>query len=306
MIPLPDSTKVIKSSPTLGIFEIEGFYPGYGLTIGNALRRVLLSSIEGAAPVMLRIKGVAHEFSTIPGVLENALEITLSIKKMRVKLHSPGPETIHLHAKGERRVLAGDFKASTNVEITNPDLHIATLTSKNAELDCEVEIARGVGYETIEMRRSEKLPVGVIALDAVYTPVLRVSYETEDMRRGERTDFQRLILEIETDGTIRPEDALIKAGAILVGHFQQVAALPQIEKEEVLPAKKTPSINELSIGELPLPERVKHTLFRQRIRTVGGLLRKTRSQLLELEGMGEKGAEEVDRALEGMGLSLKS
>lgn len=305
MILLPEATKVIKSSPTLGVFEIEGLYPGYGITLGNALRRVLLSSLEGAAPVMLRIKGVAHEFSTLPGVLENLLELTLNMKKLRVQLLSDGPETIRLSVKGSRRALASDFETGPNVVISNPDLHIATLTAKNAELEIEAEVARGVGYEPVEMRTREKLPVGVIALDAIYTPVIRVAYRTEDMRRGERTDFQRLILEIETDGTIRPEEALSKACEVLLTHFQKVAEIPTVSEVGREPQPKAPSVSELSIGELPLPERVKHTLFTHHIRTVGGLTRKSRTQLLELEGMGERGVDEILRALEGLGLQFK-
>jgi DNA-directed RNA polymerase subunit alpha len=219
MIPLPQKPKIIKKEKNKATFEIEGLYPGYGVTIGNALRRVLLSSLEGAAVTQMKIKGVSHEFSTIPGVLEDVITIMLNIKQLRFKMIGEEPQRASLKVKGEKEVKGSDFELPAQLELVNPDCHIATLTSKNAKLEMEILVEKGVGYLPRERKRKEKLEIGVIPVDAIFTPVKRVAIRTENMRVGERTDFDRLFLEIETDGTITPEEAFLKASEILINQF---------------------------------------------------------------------------------------
>jgi len=223
MIPLSKSTKVVSNKNNKGVFEIEALYPGYGSTIGNSLRRVLLSSLGGAAVTKVRIKGVSHEFTTLPGLREDILGVLLSLKQIRFRVFGDDPFSATLKVKGIKEVKAGDFKASSQVEIVNKDLAIAHLTAKGAELEIEVQIERGVGYEAAEARHRGKDEIGTISLDAIYTPVKKVSYRVEQMRVGDRTDFDRLILEVETDGTLNPETALKEASAILVRQFEIVA-----------------------------------------------------------------------------------
>jgi DNA-directed RNA polymerase subunit alpha len=219
MIPLPQKPKIIKKEKNKATFEIEGLYPGYGVTIGNALRRVLLSSLEGAAVTQMKIKGVSHEFSTIPGVLEDVITIMLNIKQLRFKMIGEEPQRASLKVKGEKEVKGSDFELPAQLELVNPDCHIATLTSKNAKLEMEILVEKGVGYLPRERKRKEKLEIGAIPVDAIFTPVKRVAIRTENMRVGERTDFDRLFLEIETDGTISPEEAFLKASEILINQF---------------------------------------------------------------------------------------
>jgi DNA-directed RNA polymerase subunit alpha len=205
--------------PNEGILTVEPCTQGYGTTIGNALRRVLLSSLPGAAVTSVKIKGVDHEFSTVPSVKEDVLEIILNLKGLRMKLHSEEPVRLTLSAKGEREVTAKDFTKNADVEIVNPDLVIATMTDKTATFEMEVTIGPGRGYRTTEERIKEKLELGNIAIDALYSPVLNVSYKVEATRVGEKTDYDKLILNIETDGTVDPLDACRTAVGILLDHF---------------------------------------------------------------------------------------
>lgn len=219
MLSLPNPPKIVKKEGNKAIFEIEGLYPGYGITLGNSLRRVLLSSLEGAAVTQMKIKGVSHEFSTIPGVLEDVITIMLNLKQLRFKLFTPEPQKATLKVKGEKEVKGADFLLPAQVELANKNCHIATLTSKSAELEIEIQIEKGMGYSPRDSRQKEKLEIGTIPLDAIFTPIKRVSYKIENMRVGERTDFDRLFLEVETDGTITPEEAVLQACEILVKHF---------------------------------------------------------------------------------------
>lgn len=219
MIPLPKKPKIIKKEKNKATFEIEALYPGYGVTIGNALRRVLLSSLEGAAVTQIRIKGVPHEFTTIPGVMEDVITIMLNVKKMRFQMFTDEPQIGKLKVKGEKEVKGADFELPSQVKLVNPDCHIATLTSKNAELEMEIQIEKGVGYLARERRKKERTPIGTILVDAIFTPVKKVGFRVENMRVGERTDFDRLFLEIETDGILTPEEAFKKASEILAEHF---------------------------------------------------------------------------------------
>jgi len=245
MIPLPSQPKIIEKKGNRAIFQIEALYPGYGVTIGNSLRRVLLSSLAGAAVTRVKIRGIQHEFSTIPGILEDVIEIILNLKQLRFKLFTSEIQKARLKVKGEKEVKASDFELPSQVEIVNKTAHIATLTAKKAELEIEVQIEKGLGYQPRESREEEKLEIGEISLDAIFTPVKKVSYQIENMRVGKRTDFDRLNLEIETDGQITPEEAFSQASEILVKHFSLFAEAfkkPEEEVMQVAPVKKKKTI----------------------------------------------------------------
>lgn len=231
--------KKVSESDKEGVFEVEGLYSGYGLTLGNALRRVLLSSLPGAAITQFKIKGVNHEFSTIEGVKEDVVEIGLNLKKIRFRIHTDEPQVLTLKVKGEKNVTASDIEMNSQVDLIMPDAHIATLTSKNAELDIEITVEKGLGYLPVEGRKNEKLPIGVMAVDALFTPVTKVNFNVENMRVGERADYNRLRLIVETDGSITPSAALRKASNILQDHFVKISGIEvkEIEKIEA-PAKK--------------------------------------------------------------------
>lgn len=234
MISLSKAPKTVKQEGNVGVFEIEALYPGYGVTVGNSLRRVLLSSLEGAAATQVKVKGVPHEFSTIPGVLEDVIEVLLNLKQLRFKMFSNDPQAAVLKVKGEKKITGADFKLSSEVELENPQAHIATLTAASATLELELVIEKGVGYVAAEQRKSSKQEIGSVLLDAIFTPVQRVSYEVSKMRVGDRTDFDRLTLKIETDGTLSPETALYQATDILAQQFDILRA--GLTPEE--PAKK--------------------------------------------------------------------
>lgn len=230
------TVKTISEDSKRGVFEIEGLYAGYGLTIGNALRRVLLSSLPGAAVTYIKVKNAPHEFSTLPGVKEDLVELTLNFKKLRFRVYVDEPQVLSLKVKGERVVKASDIKLNSQVEIVNPDEVLANLTSKDAELDMEITVERGLGYSAVESRRNTgKLPIGSIGIDAFFSPVVKVNYEVENMRVGERTDYNKLRVEIETDGTISPSAALHKSSNILKDHFDKVSAV-EVKEFEVLKA----------------------------------------------------------------------
>lgn len=234
------SIKTVSESNSEGIFEINGLYTGYGLTLGNALRRVLLSSLPGAAITQVKIKGVNHEFSTLEGLAEDIVELGLNLKKVRFRAYSDDPQILNLKVNGEKSVTAADIETNAQVEVINPESHIATLTAKSAELDMELTVERGLGYVPVEAMKLEKLPIGVIALDAIFTPVIKVNFEVENMRVGDRTDYNRLKLFINTDGSVTPSVALRKASNILQDHFSKAS---QVEVKEIdlseVKAKKT-------------------------------------------------------------------
>lgn len=214
--------KAEKTTDSVGTFVVEPLLPGFGLTIGNALRRVLLSSLPGAAITSIRIDGVAHEFTTIKGVRQDVVDIILNLKQVRLNVESDEPQVIILDAKGEKSVKAGDFKCPTGVSIINKDLPIADLIT-GGKLLLEATVERGRGYVPTEMRKDEKLPIGVIAIDSAFSPVKRVNFNTENTRVGKMTNFDRLIFEIETDGSITPQQALEQSSAVLVDHFSVIA-----------------------------------------------------------------------------------
>lgn len=234
MIPLPNQPKIVKKEGNKAIFEIDALYPGYGVTVGNSLRRVLLSSLQGAAATQIKIKGVSHEFSTISGVQEDVITLMLNLKQLRFKMFSEEAQIGRLHIKGEKEAKSSDFELPSQVELINKDCHIASLTSKSSDLDIEITIEKGIGYSPREGRKKEKLEIGLIPLDAIFTPIKKVSFKVENMRVGDRTDFDKLSLEVETDGAISPEAAFSQASEVLVKHF---CLLSEAFSEEIIEPK---------------------------------------------------------------------
>ncbi len=222
--------KKISETDTDGVFEIEGLYRGYGITMGTALRRVLFSSLPGAAITQFKVKGAGHQFSTIADVSEDLVEMGLNLKKVRFRLHTDEPQVLTLKVKGEKEVTAADIELNSNVDLITPDAHIATLTSKSAELEIELTVERGLGFVAVELQKSDKLPIGTIALDAAFSPVVKANFTVENMRVGDRTDYNKLVISITTDGSITPSSALHKASNILKDHFEKAS---QIEVKEV-------------------------------------------------------------------------
>jgi len=224
------SVKTVSETGTEGVFEIEGLYSGYGVTVGNALRRVLLSSLPGAAITQAKIKGASHEFGTLDGVAEDIVEIILNLKRVRFQMHTSEPQVLLLRVKGERAITGADMVTNSDVEVITPDAHIATITDKGTEFEMEVTIEKGLGYVASETRKAEKLPIGVIALDAIFSPVIKVHFSVENMRIGDRTDYNKLRIAIVTDGSMTPSQALSQSGVILQDYF---AKLTDLEVQEV-------------------------------------------------------------------------
>lgn len=236
MIQLPEGVKVARRQGNQTVFEISPLMPGYGATIANPLRRVLFSSLEGAAVTSIKIRGVDHEFSSIPGILEDLIQVILNVKKVRVKSYSSEPVVITLDVKGERDVTAEDIKVTSDVELVNPGQHIATITDKKTELHMELTVERGRGYVPVEERQKEKLPIGVIAVDAIFSPVTMVNFSVDDVRVGQRIDFNKITMAVETDGSITPEQAVKNASEILLDHFKIISEISVPEPER--PSKK--------------------------------------------------------------------
>ncbi|MEK7447508.1 MAG: DNA-directed RNA polymerase subunit alpha [Patescibacteria group bacterium] len=302
-IKLPEIKK-LESKGNLTIFAIEPLHPGYGMTLGNSLRRVLLSSLEGAAVTSVKIEGVLHEFSTMPNVKEDVVEIIMNLKKVRVKSTSDETEYLTLSASGAGKVTAANIKKNQNVEILNPELEIATLDNKNAKLEMELRVDKGRGYVTVEKRKKEKLGVGFIALDALYSPIRRVHYNVESTRVGQMTNLDRLVLEIETDGTMTPEEALKRSAEFLVEHFLVVSG-----KESITARKKEVAVEELenaSVGimveEINLSPRTTNALLNNDIKTVDDILKRSLDELKNLKGFGAKAYDEVVEKLDELGL----
>ena len=313
MIPLPLKPVLVKKEGHKAVFEIAGLYPGYGLTVGNCLRRVLLSSLKGAAITQVKIEGVSHEFSVMPGVFEDMVMLILNLKKLTFKMHSDEPQIISLSVKGEKEAKGKDFKLTSELELANPEERIATLTKPSAELKIEALVESGIGYELAKGREIKKMEIGAIPIDAVFTPMQRVSFKVESMRVGKRTDFDLLRLEIETDGTISPEDALKKAADILIEHFSVVAKIGEEAKsnvEDILAKKVTKAKEEdagkIKIEDAKLSERIKNVLLSNNIKTLGGLVRKSEDDLSQMEGLGDKAVAEINKALKKVSLELKS
>jgi DNA-directed RNA polymerase subunit alpha len=310
-ITLPSKPRVVSEEERTGVYEIDGLYPGYGHTLGNSLRRIILSSIPGAAITSVRIDGVSHEFSTIHGVKEDGIGIILNLKKVRIRIADNQPHTLSLKGKGIAALTAGDIVAPGQVEILNPEAPIAELTDKNAKLDIELTVDTGLGYVPKEAIQKDRVDIGTIALDAIFTPIRRVNYEVENMRVGDRTDFNRLRIMIETDGTLTPREALEYAITIMIQQLKAVVGFKEDEPEESaeaaaeMNAEAREDIMKTRIDTLELSTRTENALSNAGIRTVGGLARKSGADLLELEGLGEKAITEIRTALASIGVTMK-
>jgi len=295
-------------SPTYGKFSAEAFERGFGTTIGNSLRRVLLSSLTGAAVTTVRIEGVLHEFSTIPGVTEDVTGIILNVKSLRLKLHTDKPKTIRLRKKGPGEAKGSDIIHDADVTILTLDLHIATL-DKEATLDMEMVVKPGRGYVPAERNKEEGLPIGVIAVDSIYSPIKRVNFQVENARVGRVTDYDKLTLEIWTDESITPRDALSTAAGILRDHLdifihpeELGEAKPEARKEE-----RTREVNKhlfRSVNELELSVRAANCLKNANIKTIADLVQKTEMEMLKTKNFGKKSLNEIKEILAEMGLSL--
>ena len=319
-IALPSKPRVISESERSGTYEIDGLYPGYGYTLGNSLRRIILSSLQGAAVTHVKIPGVPHEFSTIEGVKEDVVTLLLNIRKIRLKLLTDEPQTIRLNVKGPKEVTAADIK-TPQVEVLNPESHIAEVTGK-VNLEIELRAERGLGYIPKEAHQKERVDIGTIALDAIFSPIRRVNYEVENMRVGDRTDFNRLRILIETDGTIAPREALERSIETMIHQLKAIVGFKEDEVAELGLAHGSAGAREggreekataldaevlkTRITELKLPQRVEDALDNASIRTVGGLVRKREDDLLSIEGLGQKGLQDIKRALSNLGLTLRS
>ncbi len=319
---MPSKPKAVLEEGNKGVFEIDGLYPGYGHTLGNSLRRIILSSLPGASVTSIKIDGVSHEFQTVDGIKEDIIVLILNLKKIRFKMLTDEEQTVTLSVKGPKEVFASDIKTSGQVEVLNPDLYIATLTGK-IDLNIELKIEKGLGFIPKEMIQKEKVEIGTIAVDAIFTPIRRVSYEVENMRVGDKTNHNRLRISIETDGTLTPREALSESIVIMI---EQLKAIVDF-KEEVKEVKKASKKEEVEdseeevedkkddedltdalktrIDNLDLSTRTMNALNGANIRTLGGLARKRREDLLEVEGIGEKGITEIKKVLNEFGLNLK-
>lgn len=318
-VSLPQKPKYTPNDAKSGKFEILGCYPGYGMTLGNALRRVLLSSLEGSAITSVKIKGVSHEFSTIDGVMEDAVQIILNLKKVRFKMHTEEPVKVSLKFKGEGKVTAKEIKCSSDIEVVNADQIIATVTDKKVELEMELEVSKGLGYVTIDQQDRPEKEIGVIAIDAVYTPIVRVNYEVENMRVGKRTDFNKITLEIVTDGSITPEEAFKKAVVLLVEQFSVLGGIEVVEEvveapvqeaeiEEVSKVETEEAVDPLKIKVVELKNlstRTLNVLEAAKIAKVKDIAKMTEEDLRELEGMGDKGIKEIKKSIGELGITLK-
>jgi len=292
-----------------GKFVVEPLERGYGTTLGNSLRRILLSSLPGTAVTSIKIAGVQHEFTTIPGVKEDVTEIVLNVKGITARLHAPGVKTMYISAHGEGEVTAGDIAADGEVEILNPELHIATL-GPGADLEMELTLSHGRGYVTAERNKPTQSIIGLIPIDSIYTPVHKVNYTVENTRVGHMTDFDRLTLEVWTDGTISSRDAVSLGAKIMSDHMMLFADLSEAAGNRPTVVEKSEShrdkVLEMTIEELDLSVRSFNCLKRAGINTVEDLVGKTEGDMMKVRNLGRKSLEEVINKLEAMGLSLAS
>ncbi len=314
-IVLPSKPRVVSEDQFSGTYEIDGLYPGYGHTLGNSLRRIILSSLPGAAITAIKIDGVNHEFSVISGVKEDVITLMLNLKKIRIKMLTQETQTLRLSVKGENEVTAGMIEKNGQIEILNPELVIANITDKNVSLDIEMTVERGMGYVSKEVLQKNRVDIGMIALDAIFTPIRRVSYEVENMRVGDRTDFNRLKIFIETDGTLTSKEALETSVHIMLSQLKSIVGFQEemeIGSEEVMlnaesSDKPEPDAEILKtrIESTGLSSRTLNALSNANIRTVGGLARKKEKDLLDIDGLGNKGILEIKDMLNTYGITLK-
>jgi len=302
-------TVLVSDDGTYGKFVVEPLERGYGTTLGNSLRRILLSSLPGAAVTSIQIDGVLHEFSTVPGVLEDVTEIILNLKGLSIKIHSDEVKVLEIDAEGEGAITAGDIRTDSDVEILNPDLHIATLSS-DARLHMRIWANRGRGYVSADKNKNDELPIGVVPIDSIYTPITRVNYTIENTRVGQVTNYDKLMLEVWTDGSIRPEEAVSIGAKILNEHLMLFVGLTDeardaeimVEKEE----DKKEKVLEMTIEELDLSVRSYNCLKRAGINTVQELITKTEEDMMKVRNLGRKSLEEVQEKLEELSLGLRN
>ena len=302
-IQLPE-LKPVREEGNKATFVVEPLHSGYGMTLGNSLRRVILSSLGGAAVTAVKIDSVAHEFSTIEGVKEDVVEIILNLKKLRFRVFSDEPQYLVLTASKKGEVTAHDIKTTADVEIVNPDQIIATLDKDKTKLGMEIKVEKGRGYVPVENRETEKLEVGMIAVDALYSPIQRVRYNVENTRVGQMTDLDRLVMEIETDGTITPHDAIRQAAEILVEHFRVVAGNATAEDASFGAASDSDSSSaKINIEEINLSPRTTNALINNDIKSVKDLFKLSDTELRELKGFGSKAYEEVKEKIAELGIT---
>ena len=320
---LPSKLSIVSEVGTKGVYEIDGLYPGYGHTLGNSLRRITLSSLTGAAITSLKIDGVDHEFSVIEGVKEDVITILLHLKQVRFRLLTDEPQTVKIVAKGPGMLHASDIEVSGQVEVLNKDLYIAELTSKK-NLVIEMTVEKGLGFVSKDIHQKTKNEVGTISVDAIFTPIRRVSYEVENMRVGDKTNHNRLRMTIDTDGTLTPREALEHAITIMVEQLQAIVGFTvakrnpvqeiiskEESKEDDKEDGKKEDNNEFTdtlktrIDTLNFSTRTLNALTDANIRTIGGIARKKKEDLLEIEGIGDKGIQEIKKVLNEYGITLK-
>jgi len=312
---LPSKPRIVSEEKNKGVYEIDGFYPGYGHTIGNSLRRIILSSMPGVAVTTVKIDGVAHEFATLEGIKEDVLTILLNLQRVRFSMATDEAQMCSISVSGIKEVTSDDIKVPGQVELLDKKLHIASLTDKSSKLEMEFTIEKGMGYVPKEEVHKDKLEVGTIALDASFTPVKRANYEVENMRVGDRTNYNRVRLFIETDGIISPREALERSIDLMIGQLSairgfKVEEAAEVETpEEVRPvsdeSKEETDTTKVKIEDLDLSPRTMNALIDAGIRSVGGLSRKKESDLEAVDGLGEKGIKEIKRALSNFGITLK-
>jgi DNA-directed RNA polymerase subunit alpha len=329
-IVLPQKLKVVSEEGSKGVYEIEGLYPGYGHTLGNSLRRIILSSLPGVSITSVKIKGAAHEFSTLDGVKEDVLTILLNLKKIRFSMTGVDSAIVTISSKGASQITGKDITVSGGIEVMNPDQHIAEVTSKTTEFHAEIAIARGLGFVSKEDFVREPLEIGHILVDAIFSPIRKVNYEVSNMRVGDRTDYNLLQITLETDGSISAKDALESAIGIMINQFRAILDLKELEnekryrtslREEMIGDDEDSDENDFLIDEidedekvellktridtLDLSQRTEKALSEASIRTLGGIVQKTEQDLLALDGFGPKSLQEIKEVLNTFKLSLK-
>ena len=342
-IDLPQAPKYVKGNEFEATFEIKGCYPGYGNTLGNALRRVLLSSLPGYAVTQIKINGIDHEFSTIPGVKENLVQIILNVKALRFKMHKEEPTKVKIKANGAKLVTAANIEASSSVEVINTEAPIATLTDAKAKFEMELTVEKGIGYSPTEERDDEESKeLGAIAIDTLFTPIKHVNYAVENMRVGKRTDFDKVTFEITTDGSIKPEEAFKDAANILISQFavlaeakeekvieetKKILAEREATRKEEAEQKKAENLeklaeneeisakagkkkkevqDEVTVEDLNIPTRIIGILKDEGIESLDDLATKSEEELANIEGLGDKGIKEIKKAIGSYGLILES
>lgn len=320
---MPSKPVVLSEDDRKGTYQIEGLYPGYGHTLGNSLRRIILSSLPGFAVTSLKLEGADHEFATLSGIKEDVVSIILNIKKLRFKVVGDEDHSVSINFSGLGKVTAKDIKVPVGVEVVDPNAYIAEVTDKNTSFKADMTLEKGLGYLPKEVIQKDKMDIGAIALDTIFTPIRRASYEVEQMRVGNRTDFNRLIISLETNGDITPREALEKSIILMIEQLKSIVDFQEPEpepepEEDVVEEKEEEKVNSKSdkveseeeiqktrIEDLDLSSRTQKALANASIRTVGGLARKKEEDILAIAGLGERGLQEIKRVLSNFGIVLK-